>query len=80
MSYYVRLKLFNNADEWLLLIMLGFVKFFSTCGLFVVFLMGSEALPTPVRISGTGTTVVFGLLGMMVAPHVLHVCGHLPTS
>lgn len=61
------------ADELLLLIILGFVKLYSTCGLFVVFLMASEVLPTPVRTSGMGITVVFGMLGMVVAPHVLHV-------
>ncbi|XP_045109904.1 organic cation transporter protein-like isoform X2 [Portunus trituberculatus] len=63
---------FSIQNEWLLLTILGFVKFFSTCGLFVVFLMASEALPTPVRTSGTGITVVFGMLGMVTAPHVLH--------
>ncbi|XP_063879611.1 organic cation transporter 1-like isoform X2 [Scylla paramamosain] len=63
---------FCIQNEWLLLTILGFVKFFSTCGLFVVFLMTSEVLPTPVRTSGTGITVVFGMLGMGVAPHVLH--------
>ncbi|KAG0710266.1 Organic cation transporter 1 [Chionoecetes opilio] len=60
------------TDEWLFLTILGFVKLFSTCGLFVVHLMASEVLPTPVRTSGMGVTIVFGMLGMVAAPHVLH--------
>lgn len=68
------------TGESLLLMVLGFAKLFSTCGLFVVFLMASEVLPTPIRTSGTGVTVVFGMLGMVVAPHVLHVCSLLYLS
>lgn len=63
---------FCIQNESLLLMVLGFAKLFSTSGLFIVFLMASEVLPTPIRTSGTGITIVFGMLGMVMAPHVLH--------
>ena len=62
--------------EWLLMTVIGFAKLFSTSSLYIVYLMASEVFPTPVRTAGTGVTTVFGMLGMVVAPHVLHVRMH----
>ena len=61
------------TGEWLLLTVIGFAKLFATSALYIVYLMSSEVLPTPVRTSGTGVFVVFGMIGMAVSPHVLHV-------
>lgn len=56
---------------------MGFAKLFATCGLTVVFLLGPEVLPTPIRSTGTGVIALFGMVGMVVTPHVLHVCSFL---
>lgn len=77
-SNYLLLAIFCFAapfcahSEGLLMTVVGFAKLFSTSALYVVYLMASEVLPTPVRTSGTGVTVVFGMIGMTLAPHVLH--------
>ncbi|XP_050728359.1 solute carrier family 22 member 3-like [Eriocheir sinensis] len=63
---------FCTHSEWVLLTVVGFAKLFSTSALYVAYLMTPEVLPTPIRTSGMGTFVVFGMLGMVVAPHVLH--------
>ncbi|XP_063870886.1 carcinine transporter-like isoform X2 [Scylla paramamosain] len=63
---------FCSHNEWLLMTVVGFAKLFSTSALYVVYLMSSEVLPTPVRTSGTGVVIVFGMIGMAVSPHVLH--------
>ncbi|KAK3858083.1 hypothetical protein Pcinc_035705 [Petrolisthes cinctipes] len=63
---------FTVHNPWLLLFTLGLIKLFSTQGLYVIFVMVSEIFPTPVRTAGTGITLVFGMLGMVLAPQILH--------
>lgn len=59
-------------DEWLLMSIVAMVKLLATQGLYVVFLMASEIFPTPIRTSGYGITIVFGMLAMVVSPYILH--------
>ncbi|KAK3856059.1 hypothetical protein Pcinc_037584 [Petrolisthes cinctipes] len=63
---------FTVHNPWLLLFTLGLIKLFAAQGLYVIYVMVSEIFPTPVRTAGTGITLVFGMLGMVLAPQILH--------
>ncbi|KAK4296972.1 hypothetical protein Pmani_030576 [Petrolisthes manimaculis] len=63
---------FTRHNPWLLLFTLSLIKLFSTQSLYVIFVMVAEIFPTPVRTAGTGITVVFGMLGMVLVPQILH--------
>ncbi|MPC67431.1 Solute carrier family 22 member 3 [Portunus trituberculatus] len=56
---------------WKLIAVLAVLKLAVSCTLYLVFLLPSEILPTPVRTSGAGLTVVSGMLGMTFAPYLL---------
>ena len=58
---------------WKLIGILAVLKLTVSCTLYLVFLLPSEILPTPVRTSGAGLTVVSGMVGMSLTPYLLHV-------
>lgn len=58
--------------QWAELAVLAVAKLSVTCTLYLIFLLPSEILPTPVRTSGAGMTVVAGMIGMALTPHLLH--------
>lgn len=57
---------------WRLIGVLAVLKLTVACTIFVVFLLPSEILPTPIRTSGAGFTVVAGMVGMVFSPLLLH--------
>ncbi|XP_063849801.1 beta-alanine transporter-like [Scylla paramamosain] len=57
---------------WKLIGVLAVLKLTVSCTLYLVFLLPSEILPTPIRTSGAGLSVVSGMVGMTFSPHLLH--------
>lgn len=58
-------------DKWALLTIVGFIKLFSTQLIYIMLVMSTEILPTPVRATGLAWMTVFGLLAMTVGPYAL---------
>lgn len=63
---------FCTHSEWLLLSMVAMVKLFVMFGMYVIFVTTSEIFPTPIRTSGIGCMIVFGMAAMAVTPYILY--------
>nr|XP_053630899.1 LOW QUALITY PROTEIN: beta-alanine transporter-like [Cherax quadricarinatus] len=59
-------------DEWALVLVTGVLKLCFSMTLQSMFILVSEIFPTPVRSSGLGLYLVFGLWPMAISPYILH--------
>ena len=63
-----------SIDPIFMLSVVAIIKIFLTQGIYVVYVMTSELFPTPSRSSGMGMVVVSGMIGIIFAPYIVHVC------